>query len=988
MFKGRKGPEITALVALIVVLSVLMVNLPFHNTGSNTISHVADTNEYSLRQVSSLGGTTELNSSAFNGNIGVDVIFNFSNQASLNSLLNNLSNPASSQYQHYLTASQFNSRFAPSLSTYSASISYFREYGINVKETFSNRLMLALSGSAANFSKAFHTSIEGYNNGGTGFFAPDSAPMLPAWLSGSVNTVIGLNSQYSDSSLNMNIAGLHQFSNSLSRNNGSAPSADLQNNVGVQVKQGIQYFFGSVFQHAYNETPLLDKVLPTHAVIATLLWGGSYKSGGVTHYTGAFNPADISYYFNYTLPAGEQPHVYGVPVGNALPPGTSANNDTSGAVVENTLDLEMAGSLAPGASVYNVYGQNSTLLDVTTAFGEVLSPPPQYSGLDNVSVISNSWGSNDTVITQWNQLLKEAQARGISVLASTGDSGNDYNSAKSVSNSEYVQFPSTAAYNSYGVLAVGGTNISLDLNKASSNYLSISSQQAWYEPGPQFSSATLGTVGGISNLYPEPIWQLDSQANSVIKGGGRGVPDIAAVANNTIIYFSNTTKGDFYVVSGTSVSAPVSAGIIAEMNAYRASQNLGNLGFLDPYVYFLGTQQYGGSHSTAYLSPYFDVTAGHNKVYSALPGYDLVTGMGSFNAYNFVADLSQKTYNLTFNESGLARGTTWSVQVNGVEYNSTTQYLNVSLINGTYIFQVLNSGSLVSVPTGGHETISGSPIIRNLTFVQGYKVNFLENPQKSLPSGTSWNIQVWNYTQVTFSNQISLLFPAGTYEYNVRSGDPNYYGSSGPFTVKASSTAQTVSVNFTRGIFNVSFVETGLPSSGQTWSVTTGNITNSTSGTALNFSLPGGEYTFSIPPSGHYVGNYTSLTMNTEGMNRTFYISFGYGYYVTFNMTGLPSGYNWNLLISTYNLSSSANNITLMLQNGTYVYYAYYTTTQNGGQTTVSFHGNVTVNGANQIVELSTSYHPFDISYYVFYGALFIVGIAVLGIGLLLLRKK
>ncbi len=985
MFKGLRDPKIAVFIALIVVLSVLLVNLPAHSNDSNPISQVARTTDYSLKQVSSLGGTTQFNSSLYNGNIGVDVIFNFSNQASLNSLLNNLSNPASSQFQHYLTAAQFNSRFAPSVSTYDSSVSYFKSYGLNVKETFANRLLLSLSGSAANFSKAFHTDIMGYNSGSTQFFAPDSSPLLPAWLSSSVSTVIGLNSQYADNALSLNLAGVHQFGNSVSTSNGSAVTSNVHSNVGVQVKNGIQYFFGSVFQNAYNETPLLGKVLPTHAVIATLLWGGSYKTGGKTVYTGGFNPSDISYYFNYTLPSNEQPHVYGVPIGNALPPGTSANNDTSGAVVENTLDLEMAGSLAPGASIYNVYGQNSTLLDVTAAFEEILSPHSPYLGLLNVSVISNSWGSNDTIITQWNQLLKEAQARGISVLASSGDSGNDYNSAKSVSNSEYVQFPSTVAFNSYGVTAVGGTNISLDLNKGTSGYLSISSQQAWYEPGPQFSSATLGTVGGISKLYTEPAWQLDSQANSVIKGGGRGVPDIAAVANNTIIYFSNTTKANFYSVAGTSISSPVSAGIIAEINAYRASHNLGNLGFLDPNIYFLGTQQYNGTHNTAYLSPYFDVTIGHNQVYSALPGYDLVTGMGSINAYNFATDLMQKTYNLSFKETGLSKDTSWYVQVNGVEYGSSTQYLNVSLINGTYFFQVLNSGSLVSVPTGGHETISGSVVIRNLTFVQGYKVNFVEN---ELPIGTSWYITSWNYTQTTFSNQISLLFPSGNYTFTVKSGDPNFYGSSDAFTVKVSSTTQTVNVNFTRGTFNVTFVETGLPAQGYQWSVTTGNITNATTGTSLNFSLPGGDYTFNIHPSGRYVGNYTSLTINTEGMNRTFYIHFGYGYYVTFNMSGLSSGYSWNLLIASYNNSSTSNTITVMLQNGTYPYYAYYTTTQNGGQTTVSFHGNVTVNGANRTIDLATSYHPFDLSYYAFYGALFIVGLAVLGIGLMMLRKK
>lgn len=894
MNKGLRDRKITAFIALLVVFSLLLVQ--FSGSGNaihSSTSTVTRGPDYSLKLVPFLGGTTAFNSSSYSGNMGVDVIFNFSNQAELSSLLNNLSNPASSQFEHYLTAAGFNSRFAPSLSTYTSSISYFREYGLNVKETFSNRLLIALSGSASNFSKAFHTSITGYSSGGRQFFAPHSSPMLPAWLSSSVNTVIGLNSQYSDASLNLNIAGLQQFSQVSANSTKSALTLGQYKYPQVQVKNGIQYLVGSQFQPAYNETPLLGKVLPTKQVIATLLWGGSYTSGGKTIYTGAYNPSDVYYYLNSTLPTGEPtPHIYGVPVGGAVAPGTSANNDTSGAVVENTLDLEMAGSLAPGASIYNVYGQNSTLSDVTAAFNAILSPPANYSGLNNVSVITNSWGSNDTIISQWNQLLEECQARGITVLASTGDSGNDYSSAKSVSNTEYVQFPSTVAYNSYGVVAVGGTNISLNLNTLG-NYLSIASQQAWYEPGPQFSSATLGSVGGISNLYPEPIWQLDSQANSVIKGAGRGVPDISAVANNTIIYFSNATKSNYYAVSGTSVSSPVMAGIIAEMNAYRASLHLGNLGFLDPYIYFLGTQQYGNTLKTPYLSPFFDVTSGHNKVYSTLRGYDLVTGMGSIDAYNFAMDLSQATYTVSFRESGLTPGTTWAVQVNGIEFNSSSQYLNVSLINGSYNFQVLNSGSQVAVPTGGYITVSGSNVSRNLSFVAGYRVTFAES---ALPQGTSWYVQSWNYTRITFSSQIAVLFPTGNFNYTARSGDPNYRGSTGNFSVGTK--AVTVNVNFTRGIFNVSFVESGLPV-GQEWSVTTGNLTEYSTNTSLNFTLPGGEYTFNFPPAGNYIGNYTVLAMNTEGMNRTMHIHFGYGYFVTFNMSGLPSGYNWNLLILT-----------------------------------------------------------------------------------------
>ena len=82
----------------------------------------------------------------------------------------------------------------------------------------------------------------------------------------------------------------------------------------------------------------------------------------------------------------------GVPINGAVKPGLSATYDTTGANDENTLDLEMVGSTAPGASIYNVYGPNSTYLSIDSAFAFILNPNSTYKALDNVSVITNSWG--------------------------------------------------------------------------------------------------------------------------------------------------------------------------------------------------------------------------------------------------------------------------------------------------------------------------------------------------------------------------------------------------------------------------------------------------------------------------------------------------------------------------------------------------------------------------------------------------------------------
>ncbi len=967
-----------AIIAFTLISLFLFSNLYNADLQSGNLQAVSASSQgNALSDVSFLGSLSNTNAT-YSGDMNVLVMFNFSNQEALNSLLNNLSNPMSPQYGHFLSQSQFNSEFSPRFTTYNSAINYFRQYGVTVKETFGNRLVLSLQGSGENFSKAFNTHITSSGSGGLASYSPESQPQLPQWLAASVSHVIGLSSVRPHINMNFHKQGIYTQNSNASGISSLNAKTQFIYPVMPSPYNGAQLLYGSYFQPAYNETGLLGTVMPTNAVIASILWEGSYTSGSNTVYTAPYNPSDVYNYFNQSLPKSQPlPKIYGVPVGGALPPGTSAQNDTSGAAIENTLDLEMAGSTAPGASIYNVYGKNSTFTDLTLAFETTVNPgSSQPAQLNNVSVITNSWGSNDTVSTTWNQLLQECQARGITVLASSGDSGNDLSSPKSVSSIEAVQFPSTNAYETYGVVAVGGTNISI-----STTTYALQSQEVWYEPGTPENGGTLGSVGGISTNYTEPAWQSNSQANQVIKDQGRGVPDVAAVANNTLIYFSNTTKGSFYIVAGTSVSSPVLAGIIAEMDMYRAHEGQPWLGFLNPAIYQLGTEQYDPALSGGYspaLTPYYDVVLGHNANYSALPGYDLVTGMGSINAYNFLADLSGTKYNVTFRETGMNASNTWSVEVNGVSHNSNGSYVNFTLINGSYRFTVPVVGYNVSDPVAGNFTVHGSNVLIDLQFKRGYQVSFSQN---ILPSGTAWTMKAWNYTASTLNRTIQLYFPNGTYTYRVVSSDPNYYGSTGTFTVNGAALA--IAVNFTRGIFNVTFVEEGLPSN-HTWSVSNGTRTISTNNTSLTFTLLGGQYSFTVPPAGKYIANRTTISLNTDGMNKTVYLNFSYGYFITFNATGIPQGVQWNILIADYNESSTNSTITVEVQNGTYSYYAYYT--DAGTKQHIS--GTVNVSGANVTVPLNFQPPRTLSEYYILYVTLIMLGLAVLVIGVLMLRKK
>ena len=105
----------------------------------------------------------------------------------------------------------------------------------------------------------------------------------------------------------------------------------------------------------------------------------------------------------------------------------------------------------------------------------------------------------------------------------------------------------------------------------------ISSMSAWYDTsGGQGTYA--GTEGGVSTVYPEPLWQFDSAAQPAVVNAtvvqkvttlGRSGPDLAMPGNATVVTVSADPNGTVYfaVLEGTSVAAPVLAGLLADVVA-------------------------------------------------------------------------------------------------------------------------------------------------------------------------------------------------------------------------------------------------------------------------------------------------------------------------------------------------------------------------------------------------------------------------------------
>lgn len=906
-----KNTKSIILYVIIATLLFLPASMALQHSGSSGIQNTTASTQFvtvqtnnTLTQVFSYSVPQgALLIGPYTGNLNVLVTFGLQNQTALNQYLAALSNPLSPQYHQYISRAQFTASYGPSESFYNNALNYF---GSQIQGTngFGDRISISISGSAVSLDNLFHNTVMMYEYNNQTLYAASGAS-LPQWIASQTTQIAGLQDFNRPHllPLNQNNFGLVSksmigYANSYPTPvNGSTFLPTLQN-------QTVQWLYGSDLQVAYNEQPLLNVTYATHQVIATILWAGTNASGGNV---GPFVPSDVSTYFNLTMPSGQpHAHVHGVPILGAAAPGKSAANDTSSANFESTLDMEMAGSLAPGANVYEVYGpslpgglvSNSA---IDSAFAYILNPNSSYSALNNVSVISNSYSGSEYNDTAWYEYLQEAQARGISVLASSGDTGND------PSNPDYALLmntngtadtlgtPAAQSYNNFGVTAVGGTTIILNTNKTSPNYLHIVNDTAWYWNAVEGTTLGYtgggGSQGGISQVFSEPSWQLNTEANSVLKGQGRGVPDIAAIGNDTLMYITLTLEGSgllpstgFSTVAGTSIASPAEAGIVAEMNAFLHHEGKQNLGFLNPLVYHLANMQveklqqtttYSYTHSGKYNStlpvlPMMIVTKGHNFQYSTHYGYDLVTGFGSIDTTNFTSYLFSSPVNQNSNTLSGIENTVTLHSLDATTYtydqatgtNSVYEKYNVSLDQSFYvadsfgmpIYFINNMLNIKNMPDGS--------LLMNLTTTATYPFSELFNTgsvvltsklmpiQATLPGTVTVSSSLESYTGIAaqvlvvqvngYSLQIPLpdaSFIIGSMNYTYAYNGASY--TNGPFSEQGYTGGFAPQFGFASPVAGGTTVFSGKPVGTVTSSVTVFGTQNQLSVSGSAFSISG-----------------------------------------------------------------------------------------------------------------------------------------------------
>jgi len=316
---------------------------------------------------------------------------------------------------------------------------------------------------------------------------------------------------------------------------------------------------------------------------------GSGQTAAILELGGGFSQTDLDTYF--TGLGLTPPSVSAVSVDGATnSPGTDPNADG-----EVMLDIEVLGSVAPGAKIVVYFAPNTDqgFIDaLSTAVHDTTNKP---------SVVSISWGGPEDswtqqARTQMEQILTDGAAVGVTVTVAAGDSG----STDGVTDGkQHVDFPASAPH----ALGCGGTTLSIQNGQ-------IATETVWNELPSHGAGG-----GGISVEFAVPSYQSATKMPTNVDTGkpGRGVPDVAGDADPETGY-SVLVDGTEQTIGGTSAVAPLWAGLIVLLNESLASP----VGFLQPQIY-----------APSAATGFHDITQGDNVAYQAGPGWDACTGNGS-----------------------------------------------------------------------------------------------------------------------------------------------------------------------------------------------------------------------------------------------------------------------------------------------------------------------------------------------------------------------
>jgi subtilase family serine protease len=327
------------------------------------------------------------------------------------------------------------------------------------------------------------------------------------------------------------------------------------------------------------------------------------------------------------------------------PPGShgTGQQNRDAWTLETALDVEWAHAMAPMANILNVTTNPAETLGVQ-GFPTMMNAEQFIVDNHQATVISQSFGAAEESFGSTQSLLNlrhafiSAAADGVTVLASSGDGGSANTEKTPVKNPTTLPFPTVEWPGSDPlVTGVGGTY--LCTNPVTGMGIDNTDPPVNCQVTPPTREiGWIDSGGGFSHVFAKPAYQDTLPAGSTAIGDMRGVPDVGFQASSRtgpLVYDTGASNGGWFIVGGTSCSAPQWSGLVA-----IADQIAGHgLGLINPTLYKL-------ADSSNYSSYFYDVTTGNNQADPSIPGYpattgwDPVTGLGTPDAATLVPALA------------------------------------------------------------------------------------------------------------------------------------------------------------------------------------------------------------------------------------------------------------------------------------------------------------------------------------------------------------
>ena len=607
-----------------------------------------------------------------------------------------VSTPGSTQYRRYVTAAQWRDRFAPSSATVDAVRSWLTASGFTITAVPANRRYVAFRGTVATADAAFGVRLTDYVKDGARTSAPSAPVAVPAALAGKVVGIGGLDgsarvrpgtsgspatgktatpktatgktetSKTGTGKTATGKTGTSKTGTGKNRSETLPPPGALFRNAppcsayfgekiaaaapdfdGVKQPYAVCGYLPAQIRSAYGTQPALDAGMDGRG--ATVAVVDAYASPTIL--------ADSQTYAQRNDPRHP---MRSSQLRQVLPATYSLQSECSAAgwYSEETLDIEAVHAVAPGAGIVYVGTESCAETAITAAVNTIVDD-------ELAQVISNSYGLQGDVspadATAEHESYLQAAAEGISVLFSSGDSGDDI----AATGTRQTTYSASDPF----VTAVGGTSLKVAqdgsyLGETGWGTSKSTQDNSTWTPG----TFLYGGGGGTSKFWSQPTYQQGVVPRSIAYYGGaadpgRAVPDLAAdgdpntglLIGQTQTFPDGSPHYSEYRIGGTSLAAPLLAGLQAVANQIAGMP----LGFLNPRLYQLaGTDAYhdvadvnrpdGAQVRVDYVNSH-DATDGTVTTLRTLAdtgtiytrgGYDDVTGLGTPNGVAYLTAVS------------------------------------------------------------------------------------------------------------------------------------------------------------------------------------------------------------------------------------------------------------------------------------------------------------------------------------------------------------